>query len=86
MVSSFLQYSEWFSSRVPAGVRIIASGIESLFSKLKFGTGEHLSAINCGSGLAHIQARTEVDRVTASGKGQRDKPVMDKPLQPCVLY
>ena len=76
MVSSFLNYSEWFFSHVPTGsgyfispIRIKGSAIKSLFSKLKFGAGGQLSALNCSSGPARIQAKTEVDRVTESGKG-----------------
>ena len=83
MVSSFLHYSEWFFSHVPAEegyfiapIRINGSGIESFFSKLKFGAGGQLSAINYGSGVARIQAKTEVERVTASAKGYRDESVI----------
>ena len=35
-----------------------------------------LSAINYGSGVARIQAKTEGDRVTASAKGYRDESVI----------
>ena len=83
IVSSFLHYSEWFFFNVPAEegyliapVRINGSGIESFFSKLKFGARGLLSAINYGSGVARIQAKTEVDRVTASAKGYRDESVI----------
>ena len=83
MVSSFLNYSDWFFSHVPNGsgyfispIRINGSAIESLFSKLKFGAGGQLSALNYGSGLARIQAKTEVDRVTESGKGYRDECII----------
>lgn len=83
MVSSFLSYSDWFFSHVPTGsgyfispIRINGSAIESLFSKLKFGAGGQLSALNYGSGLARIQAKTEVDRVTESGKGYRDECII----------
>ena len=83
MVSSFLHYSESFVYHVPAEegyfiapIRINGSGIESFFSKLKFGAGGQLSAINYGSGVARIQAKTEVDRVTASAKGYRDESVI----------
>lgn len=48
----------------------------SLFSKLKFGAGGQLSALNYGSGLARIQAKTEVERVTESGEGYRDESVI----------
>ena len=75
MVSSFLHYSESFVYHVPAEegyfiapIRINDSGIESFFSKLKFGAWGQLSAINYGSGVARIQVKTEVDRVTASAK------------------
>ena len=50
--------------------------MESLFSKLKFGAGGQLSAMNNGSGVECIQARTGVDRVTAAVKGYRDDPVI----------
>ena len=83
MVSSFLHYSESFISHVPAEegyfiapIRINGSGIESFFSKLKFGAWGQLSAINYGSGVARIQAKTEADRVTASAKSYRDESVI----------
>ena len=83
MVSSFLHYSESFVYHVPAEegyfiapIRINGSGIESFFSKLKFGAWGQLSAINYGSGVACIQAKTEVDRVTASAKSYRDESVI----------
>ena len=82
MVSSFLHYREWFFSHVTAEegyftppFRINGNGIESFFSKLKFGAGAQLSA-NYGSGVARIQAKIEVDRVTASAKGYRDESVI----------
>ena len=59
-----------------APIRINGSGIESFFSKLKFGAGGQQSAINYGSGVARIQAKIEVDRVTASAKGYRDESVI----------
>lgn len=83
MVSSFLHYSKSFVYHVPAEegyfiapIRINGSGIESFFSKLKFGAWGQLSAINYGSGVACIQAKTEVDRVTASAKSYRDESVI----------
>ena len=78
--SSFRNYSDWFFSHVPPGsgyfispIRINGSAIEFLFSELKFGAGGQLSSINYGSGLAHIQPKTEADYVTESGKGYRDE-------------
>ena len=83
MVSSFLHYSESFVYHVPAEegyfiapIRINDSRIESFFSKLKFGAWGQLSAINYGSGVARIQVKTEVDRVTASAKSYRDESVI----------
>jgi len=58
--------------------------MESLFSKLKFGAGGQLSAINYGSGVACIQARTGVDRVTAAVKGIEMTLSLQKPLQSCL--
>ena len=88
MVSSFLHYSEWFFSHVPAEegyfiapIRINGSGIES-FSKLKFGAGGQLSAINYGSEVARIQAKTEVDRVTASANRDESVIVQTTPVLP----
>jgi len=85
MVSSFLSYSDWFFTHGPgnnineyfiAPIRINGSSIESLFSRLKFGAGGHLTALNYRSGLARIQARIEVNRYTDSGKGYRDESVV----------
>ena len=83
MVSSFLQYCKWFFLHLPvesgyfiAPLRINGSAIESLFSLLKYGAGGQLSAINYGSGLARIQARTEVARTKCTGDGYRNDAVM----------
>ena len=46
--------------------------MESLFSKHEFGAGGQLSAVNYGSGVPCIQARTRVDRMTTAVKGYRD--------------
>ena len=35
-----------------------------------------LLSLNYGSGLAHIQVKTEIDRVTESGKGYRNECVI----------
>ena len=43
---------------------------------MKFGAGGQLSALNYASGLACIQAKTEVERVTESGEGYRDESVI----------
>ena len=83
MVSSFLQYCKWFFLHLPvesgyfiAPLRINGSAIESLFSLLKYGAGGQLSAINYGSGLERIQARTEVARTKCTGDGYRNDAVM----------
>lgn len=85
MVSSFLGYSDWFFTYGPgkdgyfiSPIRINGSSIESLFSRLKFGAGGHLTALNYRSGLARIQAREEVNRHTDSGKGYRDDSSFDR--------
>lgn len=62
-------------------IRINGSSIESLFSRLKFGAGGHLTAINYRSGLAHIQAREDVKRHRDSGKGYRDDSSFDATKQ-----
>lgn len=84
MVSSFLGFCESFFRTFGAPyfitpLRINGSSIESLYSLLKFGAGGHLSALNYGSGLACVKARTEVSRVTDSGKGYRDETLVLSP-------
>lgn len=86
MVSSFLGYNNWFFTCGPgtsghfiSPIRINGSSIESLFGRLKFGAGGHLTALNYRSGLARIQARAEVKRYTDSGKGYRDDDSFDAP-------
>ena len=91
MVSSFLKYCQWFFDHIPrhsesadyfvTPLRINGSAIESLFSLLKYGAGGNLTALNYGSGLARVQARTEVSRKTYSGKGYRDDVVMPHPTE-----
>ena len=78
MVSSFLKYCQWFLDNIP---RHLESANYFITPLRVSGAGENVTPSNYGSGLAHMQARTEVSHKTYSDKGYRDDVVMPHPTE-----
>ena len=76
----FTDFCNWFVEKYPkyfvAPLRINGSGIESLFSLLKFSAAGNLSAINYGSIRGRVITGKEVVTNSNSEKGYRDDRIV----------